>query len=189
MVNAVILPQYQFNLPPKLVATTPARVRDAAKLLVYDTATDTVIFDNFRHLGKYLPHRSLLVLNDTKVLPARAPLTKDTGGKVEVLFLMNETSSAGTVRGLVDRQLTIGQKVWLGRHEFVVVGQVENMFVFRPQFPLRQLSGILQQVGHMPLPPYLRHTKLSEHELRKKYQTVFASHPASVAGVGRRTAR
>lgn len=172
----------QFNLPDRLIATAPASPRDAAKLLVYDTATDEVVFDTFRHLGKYLPPQALVVLNDTKVLPARVPVVKDTGGRAEILFLLNEPAPAGLVSGLADRKLVVGQVVTIDhRWALTVVGQSANLFLFRPKFPLRHLPRIMTQSGQMPLPPYLKQTKLSEHQLRDKYQAVFAAHPASVA--------
>jgi S-adenosylmethionine:tRNA ribosyltransferase-isomerase len=81
---------YHYHLPPSLLAVAPASPRDSAKLLIYRTATGEILFDTFRHLDKYLSPKSLLVFNDTKVLPARLPLKKYTGGIVNALLLLNE---------------------------------------------------------------------------------------------------
>ena len=84
------LNKYNYNLPEELISNKPAEPRDTARLLVYDTAKNSIKFDTFKNLNLYIPEKSLFVFNDTKVLPARAVLKKDTGGKVEVLFLINE---------------------------------------------------------------------------------------------------
>lgn len=95
---------YDYFLPKSLIANKPALPRDHSKLLVYDTATDTISYDYFINLDKYLPKKSFLVLNDTKVIPARITLYKSPPimkghalpggdvGKVKVLFLVNEIS-------------------------------------------------------------------------------------------------
>src|SRR3989344_9261013 len=108
--------EYWYELPLELIAKAPAPKRDESRLFVYDTKTDTVTFDIFKNIGNYLPDEPLMVFNDTKVVPARVEMTKvvrelrqdyseehpvfaqgydkarqdDRGGKVEVLFLVNE---------------------------------------------------------------------------------------------------
>jgi len=77
------------NLKP-VIAQKPATPRDSSKLLVYNTKTNEIIIDRFLHLDCYLPNNSFLVLNKTKVIPSRVWLKKQTGGRVEVLFLLNE---------------------------------------------------------------------------------------------------
>jgi S-adenosylmethionine:tRNA ribosyltransferase-isomerase len=173
---------YSYALPSRLVATEPASPRDSAKLLVYKTKTDEVFFDTFRNLGDYLPPKSLLVFNDTKVLPARLPLRKSTGGVVNALLLLNEIQPKDrTVRAMVDRRVTIGEELRVGHYVFSVVGQDAHIFTLRPKFPIAQLAQVATQYGHTPIPPYLKSSKLSESELRTKYQSMFAKHPASVA--------
>lgn len=190
---------YDYTLSDELIGTKPAEPRDSALLFVYDTASDTVSFDVFANLDKYLPEKSLLVLNDTKVVPARVTLYKETGGKVVALFLMNEYRGGDTVRVLLDRGISVNAFLYLGtlphlstsvdrcggkvepRHRMQVVGQEENVFILKPEFAIELLPELLERYGAMPLPPYLKGVTLSETELRSRYQTVFASHPASVA--------
>ncbi len=88
------LKNYEYTLPPELIRKEGVEPRDSARLFVYDTRTDTVTFDTFAHIAQYLPERSLLTLNDTKVLPARLWLKKETGGKIEVFVLANEISQS-----------------------------------------------------------------------------------------------
>ena len=82
-----ILNKYDYPFPTESIANKPAHPRDSAKLLVYDRETKAVDFDTFKNLGKYLPVSSVLVLNDTKVLPARLPLKKETGGVGKILYM------------------------------------------------------------------------------------------------------
>ncbi|MBP9751765.1 MAG: S-adenosylmethionine:tRNA ribosyltransferase-isomerase [Candidatus Moranbacteria bacterium] len=83
---------YDYGLSPELIRKKGVEPRDSARLFVYDTKTDTVTHDFFYNLAKYLPERSLLVLNETRVVPARLWLRKETGGKIEVFVLANEMS-------------------------------------------------------------------------------------------------
>ena len=89
MVN---LEDYIYFLPEKNLALQPSVPRDSSKLFIYDTAVDKIIFDYFNNIDNYLPKNSFLVLNDTKVLPARVKMKKTSGGKVIVLFLINTPS-------------------------------------------------------------------------------------------------
>src|SRR3989338_11483865 len=124
------LSDYDYHLPKEPIANAPASPRDSARLFVYDTKTDTVILDAFKNIEKHLPRPALLVFNDTKVVPARLWLTKETGGKIEVLLLMNEYRPAKTdrvgspdhalrglenilIRGIVDRKLIPGTTLFL----------------------------------------------------------------------------
>lgn len=173
--------EYNYRLPPELVAHTPAEPRDSARLFVYSTKTDEIVLDTFVHLSRYLPEKSLLVFNDTRVVPARLELMKFTGGTVRILFLMNEWDKQGPVKGLPDRKLNVGDRLFFNHHDIIeVVGQQNEEFSFRLHISVDEFEKLCQTHGQTPLPPYI-HTNLNEEEARSKYQTVFASKPASVA--------
>jgi S-adenosylmethionine:tRNA ribosyltransferase-isomerase len=172
---------YHYDLPQHRIATQPASPRDSAKLLVYDTATDTVHLDTFLHLEKYLPTDALLVFNDTKVMPARAALRKAAGGKVNALFLLNEPqANPHHHQIIVDRKISVGQTLSLGPEVFQIIAQKENRFTLQSRLRLVQLETLLLEHGTTPIPHYI-HTKLSESALRTRYQSVLAKVPASVA--------
>ncbi|MDE2019706.1 MAG: S-adenosylmethionine:tRNA ribosyltransferase-isomerase [Patescibacteria group bacterium] len=182
--------RYFYHLPPELIAKRPVRPRDAARLFVYDSGSDSVYFDLFSKIGKYLPRDPLIVMNDTKVVPARAALTKETGGKIEALFLLNEWRKRGPVPALLDRKAAIGahlgfrpigQKPAPLQKSFKVIGQAGNIFRLQPNFPPRELFKMLDRRGITPIPKYIKGTGLAEKELRREYQAVFAKHSASVA--------
>ncbi len=173
---------YNYHLPPELIAKRPASPRDSARLFVYDTTHDEISFDTFLHLDQYLPKDALLILNDAKVVPARAILRKETGGKVEILFLANEWRGEGPIPVLSDRKLTSGMKLYFdSRAHLEVARQEENIFYLLPHFPPDDLFALLNRKGITPIPKYIKQSGLSEKELRKKYQSVFAKHSSSVA--------
>ncbi len=180
----ISLDHYNYHLPPELIARVPASPRDSARLFVYDTASNSVRLDIFRNVGRYLPKDTLLVMNDTKVLPARLFLTKETGGKIEVLLSLNELRSGDTtVRGIVDRKLLVGARLYFRkRSQYLdVIGQEEQYFIFRPSVGIENLPALLLKEGHTPIPPYIKKTPLSERALRARYQSLLAKDGTSVA--------
>lgn len=176
------LDQYNYVLPPELIRREPLEPRDSARLFVYDTSTDTVCFDTFRNLAEYLPERSLIVLNDTRVRPARLWLKKPTGGKIEVFVLVNEWDGEGPIPALVDRKISVGDRLsFPGGDGLVVERQDDAKFFFRLEGG-RTLFELLDTFGETPIPHYLEsEAKPDEARIRARYQTVFAERGASVA--------
>ncbi|MEP7162702.1 MAG: tRNA preQ1(34) S-adenosylmethionine ribosyltransferase-isomerase QueA [Candidatus Moraniibacteriota bacterium] len=176
------LHKYDYVLPPELIRKKPLEPRDSARLFVYDTKSDTVAFDTFRNLTEYLPRETLLVVNNTQVLPARLFLKKETGGKIEVLVLANEIQSFERIPIIVDRKTEIGAKLFFPNGDFfTVLWQEENVFFVRLT-STSHLFHLLEQFGTTPVPHYLEgEEKIEEKELRKRYQTIFAHSGASVA--------
>ena len=120
---------YDYVLPGKNIALKPITPRDTSKLLIFDTAKSTISFDRFFNLDKYLPADSFLVLNNTKVLPARVEMKKETGGKVVILFLVNipsvipspASSGINPVEGsivpaMADRKIEVGNKLFFEKN-------------------------------------------------------------------------
>lgn len=138
-----------------------------------------IAWDTFRNIGRYLPANALLVLNDTKVIPARLQLTKPTGGRVDVLCVAR---GKGIVSVLANKPLAEGMCLRLpGRRFFTVIRRTGKTWDLRPSFPLRQLDALLQSSGTTPLPPYIKNTPLTERQLRREYQSVWAEKRGSVA--------
>lgn len=184
--------QYNYYLPPELIAKQPATPRDSSRLFIYDTKTDEIVFDKFNNLDKYLPKKSFLVMNDTKVLPARVEMKKATGGKVRVLFLVNEIMSSSqyqvlsieqnTIRIFVDRKVDVGDKLFFDSQYFVtVIGQGEHIFTVQFDFSIGELFRILEKKGTMPIPLYIKNSPLSRNDLLHKYQTILAQKKGSAA--------
>lgn len=174
-----LLNQYDYELPEELIAQEPAEPRDSAQLLVYNKQTHKIGLDTFSNITQYLPANSVVVFNQTKVLPARLALSKPTGGRVRVLYVQTEQD---TLLVMADRHLQEGSVLHLtGVLTFTVVKQTDKYYVLRPSFAIEELFDILETYGHTPIPPYIKHSPLSEKDLRDKYQTVFAQEKGSVA--------
>jgi S-adenosylmethionine:tRNA ribosyltransferase-isomerase len=181
----VDLELYSYNLPKEKIANQPAKPRDFSKLFVYDTLEDKIYFDIFLNLDKYLPKNSFLVLNNTKVLPAKVKMLKETGGKVKVLFLVDEAINKNSklIRGLVNKKLNLKEKIYFpNKKDFLeVVSQEKNIFTFSLKMDLNKFLKLLNLYGEAPLPPYIKKTPLTKKEAKEKYQTIFAKKLGSVA--------
>lgn len=164
-----------YNLPPERIAQRPIEPRDQSRLMIIDRTKDTLEHVVFNQLGDYLRPGDLLVLNQTRVIPARIYALKPTGGKVEILLLRRQDSLTWEV-------LIGGKKVRIGTHltidgapGLVVVEQLEgSRRLIKFDSPI---DTALDAVGQMPLPPYI-HERLQNPE---RYQTVFAKTPGSAA--------
>lgn len=174
-----MLALYDYTLPEALIAKEPVHPRDSAKLLIYDRFNGTVRFDVFANIAKALPENAVLVFNQTKVIPARMELTKETGGAVSALYL---TTEGRNIRALASGHLKAGDVLrWEGGHTFTVMERHEKEVILDPSFPVGDMLKLLRQFGHMPLPPYMKDSPLSEEERRTEYQTVYAKEEGSVA--------
>lgn len=177
-----LFPQYDYLFPRELVANTPAEPRDSARLMVVDTAKEQIAFGVFRDLAKHLSTDDLLVLNDTKVVPARLRARKGDED-FEILFLFNEYVRGDvTIPGIVSKNLFIGDVVLLdGGRSVTVVSQDENVFHFALDVSYAEFLSVVETYGETPVPKYIHDIPLSEKELRVRYQTIFAGAPASCA--------
>jgi S-adenosylmethionine:tRNA ribosyltransferase-isomerase len=167
---------FDYELPPELIAQTPVEPRDASRLLVLNREAGTLERFYFRDLGDFLQPGDLLVLNETRVIPARLYAHKiPTGGRVELLLLRRQ--EALTWEALAGgKGLTPGKRLQLEdgpAGEIVAdLGGPRRLVRFT-----ETLEPLLDRIGHVPLPPYI-HTAL---EYRQRYQTVYAHEPGSAA--------
>ncbi len=171
------LSQFHFDCPEHLIAQEPAEPRDAARLLDLTgaTARDASVSD----LPNLLRPDDLLVVNDTRVRPARLFGKRTTGGRVECLFLRREPS--GCFRALVraNKRLRPGEMLIMdGGLEVTLIERPDADAVWRLSAN-GDVDATLEQVGHVPLPPYIR--RKDRVADRARYQTVFAKHAGSAA--------
>lgn len=173
---------YTYNLPPEAIASTPASPRDSAKLMVFHIASNTIHLDTVRNLHKYLPPQSLLVMNHSKVLPCRVH-AHSSKGPLELLVMTNSWKPTDTIlHASCNKKLHPGETVDLGEGKILtVLRSEEKVFEFKANFSLKKLPQVLARLGEMALPPYIQNCPLTESERRKKYQTILADKPGSVA--------
>lgn len=171
---------YYFNLPEELIAQDPLRDRASSRLMVLDKETGEYSHQSFRDIKNYLKAGDCLVLNNTKVIPARLyGSRKDTGAVIEVLLLKRRSDTTWETLVKPGKKARIGQEIVFGDGllEAKVVGIEEEgnriiEFSFEGIF-----EEILDKLGEMPLPPYITH-KLQDKD---RYQTVYAKYEGSAA--------
>lgn len=167
-----------YNLPEELIAQTPAEPRDSSRLLVYDRAQNTVEHRIFRDVIDYLKKGDVLVVNKTRVLPARMYAHTANGGAVEVLLLKRLDKDEWEVlvkpgrKCTVGKKLTISDELSLTVEDITPTGERIVKFIYDGVF-----EEILDRVGNMPLPPYIK-KKLED---KQRYQTVYAKTDGSAA--------
>jgi len=174
-----ILTAYDYPFPKEAIAQEPASPRDHARMLVYDRKKNLVFHDTFLNIDAYIPSHALLVLNKTKVVPARLRLKKESGGIATITY----TEMVGTtLQVLSNKKLSIGSRLRLTKTlYFTVVSQKEKYYFLTPSFPHKKLFSVFERYGTMPIPPYIKRCPLSQRQLKEKYQTVFAKKEGSVA--------
>ncbi|MCX7624419.1 MAG: tRNA preQ1(34) S-adenosylmethionine ribosyltransferase-isomerase QueA [Thermomicrobium sp.] len=179
-----LLDEYDYELPEELIAQEPIEPRDAARLMVVRRATRTIEHRIFRELPDLLDPGDLLVVNDSRVLPARLFGQRTTGGKVEILLVQPlEGTTTWLALARPARKLRPGEDVTIVPREGVderpatarIVERRAGGQVVVALDPL--IAERLERYGHVPLPPYIRRP-LRDPE---RYQTVYAAHPGSVA--------
>jgi len=173
---------FDYDLPTSLIAQTPLEQRDQSRLLVLDRKSGEVRHAIFKDIGTYLQEGDILVINETRVMPARLFARKlPNGGRVEILLLRQQDGL--TWEAMVGgKGLTVGKLLQLETQELAQrapmaeivadLGGAERLIRFD-----QELEAAFPNVGHMPLPPYI-HTRLDDPE---RYQTVYARNSGSAA--------
>ena len=189
------LNEYTYPLPPDRIATFPLKQRDQSKLLVYDSASGVIRHEQFTSLAGQLPADSLLVFNDTKVIPARIHFQKGTGAEIEVFLLAPLLPSplvpiAMQAEKSCTWKCTIGNlKRWkddtpLTKNlpdlsvEAVLRNREEGIVEFR-WTSSHTFAEAVNRMGETPLPPYLKRKVLESD--KERYQTIYSHHEGAVA--------
>ena len=169
------LSDFDFDLPQSLIAQHPSPNRTDSRLLVKN---DKFIDSHFSQLGSFLKPKDLLILNDTKVIPARLFGHKESGGKVEVLIerLIDEFSALAMIKS--SRSPQIGSFIILENDsQFQVTEKKDG--IYHINFKTGSILETLNEIGHIPLPPYIDRDDSKEDA--KRYQTVYAKNDGAVA--------
>jgi S-adenosylmethionine:tRNA ribosyltransferase-isomerase len=184
------LKAYDFPLPPENIAQHPADRREDSRLFVLHRKTDVREHRHFADIIDLLQRGDLLVINDTKVFPARLLGRKDTGGKAEVFLLsyplLSETSGEMSATALIKSSkpprpgsvITINDDLSCTILEQLGEGRVSIALHYDRK---NELTDILKKHGQIPLPPYIERANGSTEEDSNRYQTVYASQPGAVA--------
>jgi S-adenosylmethionine:tRNA ribosyltransferase-isomerase len=182
------LSQFKFNLPKELMADTPAKHRDEARLMVIDRKTGKIQHKVFKDLLGYFGDGDVMIVNDTKVFPARMWGNKEkTGAKIEVFLLRELNRESRLWDVLVDpaRKIRIGNKLYFGENDLLVAEVIDNTtsrgrtlrFLF--DGPYEEFKKTLETLGQTPLPKYIKRPPTPEDV--ERYQTVYAKKEGAVA--------
>jgi S-adenosylmethionine:tRNA ribosyltransferase-isomerase len=171
------LTDFNYDLPPKLIATHPTAERRASRLLYIEAPNERLSDRQFTDLPTLLQAGDLLVFNDTRVIRARLHGKKETGGKVEILIerVTSDTDALAHIKA--SKTPKTGSKIELPDDCVAIVGEREHdLFSLHFNTPV---SPYLEQFGEVPLPPYLGRDSESADD--ERYQTVYARHDGAVA--------
>ena len=182
------LSEFEFNLPEKLIAEFPADQRDESRLMVVHRDSGKIEHKTFKDVIDYFDDGDVMVMNDTKVFPARMYGNKEkTGAKIEVFLLreLNRESLLWDV--LVDpaRKIRIGNKLYFGEEDDLVAEVIDNTtsrgrtlrFLFDGSY--EEFKATITKLGQTPLPKYIHREPVPEDE--ERYQTIFAANEGAVA--------
>ena len=170
---------FYFDLPPELIAQTPLKQRDASRLLCLEKTSGRIRHGQFRELPNMLREGDCLVMNDSRVIPARLFGTRPTGGSVEVVLLRDLGSNEWECLTRPGRKTAPGTELTFGSGELTAVvtrAEAAGNKILRFHYEGIFLE-VLDALGQMPLPPYIKE-KLEDKE---RYQTVYARDPGSAA--------
>jgi S-adenosylmethionine:tRNA ribosyltransferase-isomerase len=182
--NPLLVNAYDYQLPPELIATSPANPKDSAKLLVYHRHNDSITHAIFRDIQNYIPQDTTIILNDTKVIKARIFGQKPSGGKVELLINspLEDDRFLVYIRGRVKEggilyfEQSLQAKVLTLNEDGT---RVVSFYHDKQLLDFETLNTILEKIGHIPLPPYIKRKDNKQDE--EDYQTLFAKNIGAVA--------
>jgi len=182
------LSDFRFNLPIELIAQHPAPKRDEARLMVLDRKKQTIEHKIFKDILSYFDDGDVMVVNNTKVFPARLYGTKEkTGAQIEVFLLRELNRETKLWDVLVDpaRKIRIGNKLYFGENDLLVAEVIDNTtsrgrtLRFLHEGPFEEFKKIIDTLGETPLPKLIK--RPVEPEDAERYQTIFARHEGGVA--------
>ena len=182
------LSQFKFELPINLIAQHPAKTREESRLMVIDRATGKIEHKVFKDIITYFDDKDVMIVNNTKVFPARLYGRKEkTGAKIEV-FLLRELNKPNRLWDVIvdpARKIRVGNKLYFGDNDELVAEVIDNTtsrgrtirFLFDGDE--QAFKDVLEQLGETPLPKYIK--RLPDETDKERYQTVYAKYEGAVA--------
>lgn len=171
---------FDYNLPKNLIAQKPVSPRDHSRLFVFDRVSKKIQHKHFYDLADMLGSDDVLVLNETKVFPARLKAQKKTGGVLEI-FLLQEIAVNSYQVMVGGRRFAVGDQIDFARNFFAhfIKQEKDNIWQIKFNVSGRTLDKKIEQYGQTPLPPYIK--AKDTRVVRQRYQTTYAKNRGSVA--------
>ena len=178
----MLISEFDFDLPSRLIAQTPPDVRESSRMLAISRANRSFTDGHFVDLPRFLRSGDVLVLNNTKVVPARLFGQSETGANIEIFLVKENEPGVWETLARPARRLNIGKKILFG--EKLTAEVVEKMpdgrVVLRFKY-VGDFDQILDAIGKTPLPPYIKREASATDTDRERYQTVFAKNRGAIA--------
>ncbi|MGI8882716.1 MAG: tRNA preQ1(34) S-adenosylmethionine ribosyltransferase-isomerase QueA [Pyrinomonadaceae bacterium] len=173
---------YEFDLPDELIAQTPLEKRENSRMLVVDRAENSRRDAHFYDFPRFLRKGDVLVLNNTKVFPARLFGETETGAKIETFLVRETENEIWETLARPARRLKIGKKIVFNENlTGEVVERSKEGRIFIRFFTNGIFDEILEEIGKTPLPPYIKRDDENADKDRERYQTVFAKNRGAIA--------
>lgn len=190
MQKDLLLDSYHYHLPENLIAQHPADRRDDSRLMVVTNQQTSVEHRRFADIAQYIGEKDILIVNNTKVFPARLHGKKETGGKAEVFLLefptIDAENSLASTSALIksSKRPRAGSTITINDNLSCKVVELLDDGKARLELNFNKKAGLtdcLAEAGQVPLPPYIARTNGSTEEDLERYQTVYAAQPGAVA--------
>ncbi len=178
----MLISDFDFKLPEELIAQKPLERREDSRMLVVNRGAKTSVDEHFYNFPRFLEKGDVLVLNNTKVFPARLSGESETGAKIELFLVRSIGHQTWETLARPAKRLKTGKKIFFGENLVAEVlektdeGRVIVKFETNGDF-----NEILDKIGQTPLPPYIKRENGSSDKDRERYQTVFAKNRGAVA--------
>ncbi|MDH4218000.1 MAG: tRNA preQ1(34) S-adenosylmethionine ribosyltransferase-isomerase QueA [Candidatus Aminicenantes bacterium] len=180
----MLVSDFDYDLPIELIAQTPLLERDQSRMLVLHKESGEIIHSDFSDIPEYLTKEDILVLNSSKVIPAKIWGTMEDGRSIEFLFLREEKNGIWEVLCRPAKKAGLGDKIFFSKGfkgQIIEIGSEGKRWL---QFHSKDVVTLLKREGYAPLPPYIKRRKkdrvLRDMDL-ERYQTVFARRDGSIA--------
>ncbi len=178
----MLISEFNFNLPEELIAQEPLEKREGSRMLVVNRAENNFSDARFFDFPKFLKKGDVVILNNTKVFPARIYGLTETGAKVEIFLVRETENETWETLARPAKRLKIGKKIVFNENlRATILEKSEDGKVFVKFETDGNFDAILDEIGKTPLPPYIKREKNSIDKDRERYQTVFAQKRGAIA--------
>lgn len=178
----MLISEFDYELPEELIAQNPLEKRENSRMLIVNRLSENLRDKHFYDFPQFLKKDDVIVLNNTKVFPARLFGTSETGAKIEIFLVREFENQTWETLARPARRLTVGKKILFGENLSgeVLEKTVDGRVIVRFEAD-RNFDSILEEIGQTPLPPYIKRDDAVSGDDKNRYQTVFAKQRGAIA--------
>jgi len=178
----MLISEFDYELPEELIAQNPLEKRENSRMLIVNRLSENLRDEHFYDFPQFLKKDDVIVLNNTKVFPARLFGTSETGAKIEIFLVREFENQTWETLARPARKLTVGKKILFGENLSgeVLEKTVDGRVIMRFEAD-RNFDSILEEIGQTPLPPYIKRDDAVSGDDKNRYQTVFAKQRGAIA--------